>query len=264
MPKFCTQCGTLLENENVGICPACGAQFAAPVPAATGVPANPVPPVNPGMAGTKQKSPGVAAVLSFVFPGLGQVCNGDTGRGILFLIGTLIGSLLLVIPGLIIWVYQIYDAYKTAQRMNAGEIPFKEADSTQIILYIVALIAGMVLFIILTLIISAVIAAFVFGMAGNVSKIMVVAATVQQPDSTHMVITYQGGQDADKLRQIAITVTDSYGILQTKTMGSSYSTSALKIGTTAELTGKFSGKDHVIATGIFSDGTRQTILDTYV
>ena len=57
-------------------------------------------------------------------------------------------------------------------------------------------VIGVILMVAITVILAAVIAAFVFGMAGNISKTKVVAATAQQPDATHIVVTYQGGQDA--------------------------------------------------------------------
>lgn len=48
-----------------------------------------------------QFSPGVAAVLSLVIPGAGQMYRGDVGGGILLLIVTVIGYLLFIVPGLV-------------------------------------------------------------------------------------------------------------------------------------------------------------------
>lgn len=72
------------------------------------------------------KSPGLAAVLSFFVPGLGQIYNGQIAKGIVvFVIGPLffLGVLgwigvgyLLYVP---LWIYAIYDAYRTAERINA-------------------------------------------------------------------------------------------------------------------------------------------------
>jgi len=67
----------------------------------------------------------------------------------------------------IVWVYQIYNAYSVAKKMNAGEIPFKETSAVHIILYFVLLAVVSIIFII---IMAAVIAAFVFGMAGSTVK----------------------------------------------------------------------------------------------
>ena len=57
-------------------------------------------------------------------------------------------------------------------------------------------VIGVILMVAITVILAAVIAAFVFGMSGNINKTKVVAATAQQPDATHISITYQGGQDS--------------------------------------------------------------------
>ena len=69
------------------------------------------------------KNPGVAAVLSALWVGIGQIYNGQIGKGILFII--LYGiSLLLIfvfigwITTPIIWLIGVIDAYKTANNMN--------------------------------------------------------------------------------------------------------------------------------------------------
>jgi TM2 domain-containing membrane protein YozV len=70
------------------------------------------------------KSPGLAAVLSFFWPGLGQIYNGQIAKGLFFMVlALLFGWLMFVVIGFILypilWVYGIYDAYKTAERINA-------------------------------------------------------------------------------------------------------------------------------------------------
>jgi TM2 domain-containing membrane protein YozV len=54
---------------------------------------------------------GVPALLSFFIPGLGQIVKGQVGKGIFSFIGVGIGLIVLVIPGVIIWIWQIVDAY---------------------------------------------------------------------------------------------------------------------------------------------------------
>jgi TM2 domain-containing membrane protein YozV len=154
MPKFCPTCGSPLQFENAEICPKCGVRIQAPDLSWSGGPHQ--------VKG--EKSPGIAALLSLILIGLGQVYNGDFTRGALFLIGTLVGLLFFFIPGVIVWIYQIFDAYSTAKKMNTGEIPFKEANSTHIILYILLSIVAIFIFFI---ILAAVIAAFVYGTAGS-------------------------------------------------------------------------------------------------
>lgn len=75
----------------------------------------------------ERKNPGLAAVLSFLVVGLGQIYNGQIAKGLLLLVGAIIsGVLMLVLIGFvfwfIIWIYAIYDAYNTAKRINIGEI----------------------------------------------------------------------------------------------------------------------------------------------
>jgi TM2 domain-containing membrane protein YozV len=231
MPKFCPTCGKPLQFENAEICPSCGVRVQGQSTQIKG-----------------EKSPGIAALLSFVFTGLGQVYNGDFKRGVLFLIGTLVGTLFFIVPGIIVWGYQIYDAYSTAKKMSAGEIQFKEANTTEMILYIVLIFVAIVVFIIL----AAVVAAFVFGMAGNIEKTKIVAVTVTQ-QGNNIVFTYQGGQDASMLSEM------QYGIGT-----ADHRWNSPKIGDSVTLSGGTSGKDHVIAVGIFTDGAQQVLLDTYV
>lgn len=72
------------------------------------------------------KSPGLAAVLSFFVPGLGQIYDGRIAKGlVLFVLGPLffLGVLGWVVVGVFLyvplWIYAIYDAYRTAERINA-------------------------------------------------------------------------------------------------------------------------------------------------
>lgn len=69
------------------------------------------------------KNPGLAAILSFFWMGLGQIYNGQIGKGIGFIIAYGISLLLMFIlvgfittPILFFW--GIYDAYKSAERIN--------------------------------------------------------------------------------------------------------------------------------------------------
>ncbi|MFA9558565.1 hypothetical protein ACERII_14755 [Evansella sp. AB-rgal1] len=74
------------------------------------------------------KSPGLAAVLSAVWTGLGQIYNGQIGKGVLFMVIQFINALLIaVLIGIItyplFWIYGMVDAYKTAEMLNRGEGP---------------------------------------------------------------------------------------------------------------------------------------------
>ena len=62
------------------------------------------------------KSPGVALLLSLLICGVGQMYNGQVGKGILMLIGCIL--LWLAFLGWIIWIWSMIDAYQTAKGMN--------------------------------------------------------------------------------------------------------------------------------------------------
>jgi TM2 domain-containing membrane protein YozV len=64
---------------------------------------------NPLAAGARPNA-GIAAVLSLFFPGAGQIYREKIGVGIAWMIAVAIGYMLLVIPGLILHGFCIYDA----------------------------------------------------------------------------------------------------------------------------------------------------------
>lgn len=101
----------------------------------------------------RHKSPGLAALASFLVAGLGQVYNGNLLKGLGVFLGALIGSLFFVLPGFVVFLYGIFDAYSTAKKMNTGEHPFNEHSWFQIVLFlvIVAVIVFIVYLIILAL-----------------------------------------------------------------------------------------------------------------
>lgn len=61
-------------------------------------------------------SPGVAACLSFIWPGLGQMYTGRIGAGLGWMVGTILGYAALVIPGLILHVLCIFSAANDAKK----------------------------------------------------------------------------------------------------------------------------------------------------
>jgi TM2 domain-containing membrane protein YozV len=108
----------------------------------------------------KMKSPPIAAILSFFFGGLGQVYNGRLGKGLAIFFGIMFGTLL-VVPGLILWIYSIYDAHKTSKRMNEGAIPYREANGRDYVIYFavmagfIVLVVGLVVFVVMPVIFPA-------------------------------------------------------------------------------------------------------------
>lgn len=74
-----------------------------------------------------RKNPGVAAVLSFFWAGLGQIYNGQLAKGIGFIVLYAFCVLLIFVAiGLIlvpiVWIIGIWDAYNTAQQYNARQL----------------------------------------------------------------------------------------------------------------------------------------------
>lgn len=110
--KYCSNCGDQID-EKAEICPDCGVR--QPRPAIYQEPVY------------QQKNPGIAAVLSAVFVGLGQIYNGEIAKGLIFMVAYFVSILLTfiligIITTPILWIFGIYDAYNTAKKINAGEI----------------------------------------------------------------------------------------------------------------------------------------------
>lgn len=109
-----------------------------------------------------EKNPVFAASLSLLFPGLGQVCNGETVKGLLVLALVLAGLILMLVSGVAVWLFAVYDAWATARRMNAGIVPFREGRLVTIALFMVVWAVGVFAF--LALLALAAIAAFTSSM----------------------------------------------------------------------------------------------------
>ena len=124
-------------------------------------------------------------------------------------------------------------------------------------------VIGVILMVAVTVILAAVIAAFVFGMGSGVTKTKVVAATASQSGAGAGIVTYQGGQDASTLQCIEVIAGHA-----TVNAWIGSATAQAAVGDTVNLNSSNSiltdGKDHVTATGYFTDGSVQVILDTYI
>ena len=113
--RFCANCGFEMP-KSTKFCPECGTSTEG-VPQVVNNTNNSV--VN------SDKSPGLAALLSFLIIGLGQVYLGLTKKGIILFIAAVIsGFLMLIVIGwitwLIVWGYAIYDAYNSGEKMRNG------------------------------------------------------------------------------------------------------------------------------------------------
>jgi hypothetical protein len=86
--------------------------------------------------------------------------------------------------------------------------------------------------------------------------------TAVQPDDNHITIAFHGGPGMDSLVELEITITDSSGKSVTQSRGSRLTTTPIKTDSTTTFTGSFAGKDHVVISGYFMDGSHRTVLDT--
>ncbi len=108
------KCGNHPEHEGVLCCNHCGESFCPECVVAAGSENYCRECVRRVMAREPARvSPLLAAVLSFIFPGLGQVYNGQMGKGI-----TVFMTCWLLVP----WVCGIVDAYRTGKRIASGEL----------------------------------------------------------------------------------------------------------------------------------------------
>jgi TM2 domain-containing membrane protein YozV len=105
--KYCANCGAEIDEKAV-ICTQCGvAQRSEKT--------------------ETQKNEGLAAVMSFFFAGLGQIYNGQIGKGVILIVIQVINFMLMfILIGLltypIVWIYGIWDAYTTAKKINEGTV----------------------------------------------------------------------------------------------------------------------------------------------
>jgi len=73
-------------------------------------------------------NPVVAALLTWLLLGTGHwLINGQQKKWIMILVASLIGSVLCCLPGTVIAILSIIDAYKTAVKLKAG----KEIDENE-------------------------------------------------------------------------------------------------------------------------------------
>jgi len=107
---FCWNCKEEIDKK-MDVCPKCGTTVKLVI----------------------SKNPGIAAVLSFLIPGLGHAYNGKITIGVIFpiveilliIISTYLIRTSKIIDGFIllilvtgIWIYGVYDSYKTAEKIN--------------------------------------------------------------------------------------------------------------------------------------------------
>lgn len=103
------------EVDAIGVCNRCGKYIceACKVPSGGEIYCKQCIAEKAGSEQKQKKSPILAAILSFCLGGLGQVYNGQPGKGLLIFFTSIF-----IIP----WIYGIFDAYNTANKINSGII----------------------------------------------------------------------------------------------------------------------------------------------
>ena len=107
----CRHCGEIIDVTRRAMQPAQPQQVIQNVNVSTPVYQTQQTGVAPGYGyGQRLWSPGVAALLSFFIPGLGQLYKGSIATGIIWLFAVPIGYVLLVVPGIILHIICICTA----------------------------------------------------------------------------------------------------------------------------------------------------------
>ena len=127
MEKICPHCGHPPVEEQPRFCSACGGRIDGSV-LSIGSVSEP--------RSQDKKNPQIAVFCSSFIPGLGQVYNGEFLKGFVFLLGSLFGAILFLIPGLIIWIYSMYDAHIAAGKMNDGTLEFRPMQMVHMVLFV--------------------------------------------------------------------------------------------------------------------------------
>lgn len=99
------------------------------------------------------------------------------------------------------------------------------------------------------------------AMATMEKRPLMIDASVQQPASDTIIVTYKGGQDTASLVGLSGTVTTAAGVAETTWTGSAVNKTPVPIGSTMKFSGDFTGQDHVVVTGYFADGREIAVID---
>ena len=133
-------------------------------------------------------------------------------------------------------------------------------------------IVGTIMLVALTIVLAAIVAAFLFGFAGqSLQPPKMVSATMERTNATSVSVTYYGGQDAGALIGMVYTINDSSNVIVSsgsqsvtisgnQVMANSGGTMPIGLGVTVPATNP--KKDHIVITGLFSDGSSAIIAES--
>lgn len=124
--KKCPKCQTVAAID-APVCVICGHQFRTQFTANQGTPDptqafTPIQPQQPyGYPVQNSHSPGIAALLTFVLLGAGQMYNGQVAKGFLFLATAILFGCLFWPISLVIWVVGLVDAIMVGDKKQKGQ-----------------------------------------------------------------------------------------------------------------------------------------------
>lgn len=119
-------------------------------------------------------------------------------------------------------------------------------------------VMGSILMVAVTVIFAMVVGATVLSLAGSMQQTRVVGVAAVRVNESIVRITYYGCDKPDQLYQLKIIING----IDTTSMGSG--SSPLEVGNSTTVSATAPGKDHMVVTGTFSDGTWQVVLNTMV
>jgi flagellin-like protein len=127
-------------------------------------------------------------------------------------------------------------------------------------------VIGVILMVAITVILAAVIAAFVFGLAGNIQSTKNVAVTAQKPNTSAIVVTYDGGPSAALVVNLSVSINGASGVNMGQNAPGAASPTPMNVGcsTTFYAANAYTNPTSVIVTATFTDGTQQVLLNTNV
>ena len=128
---YCRNCGVIIDAE-ARYCPTCGAPQDGPSPSSGSSSLDAA--LDDLLEGG---NPFVAALLSALFPGLGQLYNRELEKGLVIIAaGILAVFSAVILVGFVlypaVWLYAIYDAYTVAERQSGARGPDAARDADDV------------------------------------------------------------------------------------------------------------------------------------
>jgi TM2 domain-containing membrane protein YozV len=112
--RDCRYCKSQIEAD-VWVCPHCGKETRASYAVANMKHERDKHGANIGESNVPW-SPGLAAVMSFIIPGLGQIYKGQIGSGLGWFLGVIVGYACFVLPGIAFHVWCVFNAFNAPKQ----------------------------------------------------------------------------------------------------------------------------------------------------